>query len=120
MDNELNESKLIKLLDWCYDKAINGLPHTGTAQEMGDDYLKLDKTLDKQIDSLIKVQDVKSATSGFITGLGGLIVLPVSVPANIASTVYIQLRMIAAIAHMNGYDIKTDQIKNPCLCMFNW
>ena len=46
-----------------------------------------------------------------MTGLGGLITLPVATPANIASVTYVQIRMIAAIAHMRGYDLKDDQVK---------
>jgi len=43
--------------------------------------------------------------------LGGLLTLPVSIPANIASVLFVQVRMIAAIAHMAGYDVKDDQVK---------
>jgi uncharacterized protein (DUF697 family) len=37
--------------------------------------------------------------------------LPVAVPANLASVLLVQVRMIAAIAHMGGYDLKDDQVK---------
>ena len=50
-------------------------------------------------------------TNGFITGLGGLLVLPVAISANVAGVIYVQLRMIAAIAHINGYDIYSDQVR---------
>ena len=52
--------------------------------------------------ALIRWQNAKCATSGFIAGLGGSITLPVSIPANISSVLYIQIRMIAAIAYMGG------------------
>jgi len=38
--------------------------------------------------------------------------LPVAIPANIASVMYVQIRMIAAIAYMGGYDIKDDRVKS--------
>lgn len=41
----------------------------------------------------------------------GAITLPVAIPANLASVIYVQMRMIAAIAHMRGYDLKDDQVK---------
>ena len=50
-------------------------------------------------------------TSGFLTGVGGVITMPVMIPANIASVLYVQMRMIAAIAHLRGYDLKSDQVK---------
>ena len=112
MSEKLNESAIIKILDWSYDKAINGIPGMGTAEEMAQDYLKSNNSLEKQINSLIRMQDVKSGTSGFLTGLGGIITLPVTLPANVTSVLYIQIRMIAAIAYMCGYDIRSDQVKS--------
>lgn len=46
-----------------------------------------------------------------MTGLGGIITLPVAIPANIASVLFVQVRMIAAIAHLGGYDVKNDKVK---------
>lgn len=37
--------------------------------------------------------------------------LPVAIPANITSVLYVQVRMIAAIAHIGGYDIRDDRVK---------
>lgn len=110
-DNQLSESKVGKLLDWAYEKSINGIPGTDTAYELAENFMLKHNSLDKAINSLVRWQNTKSATSGFLTGLGGLITLPVAIPANIASVTYVQIRMIAAIAHMKGYDLKDDQVK---------
>jgi len=110
-NNELTDGKVAKLLDWAYEKSINGLPGADTGYEIAEDYLAKHSSVDKAVDSLIRWQNAKSATSGFLTGLGGLITLPVAIPANIASVTYVQMRMIAAIAHMRGYDLKDDQVK---------
>jgi hypothetical protein len=40
-----------------------------------------------------------------------LITLPVALPANITSVLFVQIRMIAAIAHLGGYDVKDDKVK---------
>ena len=53
----------------------------------------------------------KCVASGFVTGLGGLITLPVTIPANIASVIYIQMRMIATLAVMGGYDLHDDEVQ---------
>lgn len=108
----LTESKVNSLLDWAYDKAINGIPGTDSADELAESYLLKHSSLDEAIDSLIRWQNTKSTTSGFLTGLGGLITLPIAIPSNIASVTYVQIRMIAAIAHMRGYDLKDDQVKS--------
>jgi hypothetical protein len=109
--NTLTESKMTQVLDWAYEKAVNGLPGTDTAAELAENYLGKNSSVDEAIDSLIRWQNAKGVTSGFLTGLGGLITLPVAIPANIASVMYVQIRMIATIAHMRGYDLKDDQVK---------
>ena len=47
----------------------------------------------------------------FLTGLGGIITLPIAIPANITSVIYVQMRMVAFIAHMRGFDLKDDQVR---------
>ena len=111
MSEELNANKMLKVLDWSYDKAINGLPGMETVEEMATDYLKMDKSLINQVNSLIRWQNSKCATSGFLTGLGGIMTLPVTMPVNLASVLYVQIRMIAAVAHMGGYDVRDDRVK---------
>ena len=46
-----------------------------------------------------------------MTGLGGLITLPVAIPANISSVMYVQMRMISCLAYMGGYDTDSDQVQ---------
>ncbi|MFP3667767.1 EcsC family protein [Priestia sp. SIMBA_032] len=110
-ENELTPSKMVQFLDWSYEKALNGLPKTQSTQELAESYLSKHNTIDDAIDALIAWQNTKAGTSGFLTGLGGAFTLPIAIPANLASVLYVQLRMVAAIAYMRGYDIKDDQVK---------
>lgn len=107
-----------KILEWTYGKAINGFGGMDSAYQLGNDYLKTKGTLDEQVDQLIKWQVTKAASSGFLTGLGGWAIMPFALPANIASVIYIQIRMISAIAYMGGHDIQSDQVKSTIyVCM---
>lgn len=38
--------------------------------------------------------------------------MPLTLPANITSVIYVQIRMIAAIAHIGGHDVKDDRVKS--------
>lgn len=119
MADKLTHGMIMKILDYCYDKAVNGLPGFGTVEELAENYMKRDGTITSNANKLIDWQIAKASTSGFITGLGGIITLPVAVPANIASVLYVQIRMAAAIAYMGGYDVRSDQVKTfvyLCLC----
>lgn len=111
MANELTHNKIMQALDWAYDKAINGVPGLDSAAEMASNYTSDSGTLIDNANSLIRWQNTKAGTSGFLTGLGGIIAMPVTIPTNIASVMYVQIRMIAAIATMGGYDLKDDKVK---------
>lgn len=106
----MNQEDIMKVLDACYDKCLNGLPKVSSnVEDMANDYLRKYKTKEAACKAMMKNQIAKCTTSGFVTGFGGLITLPVSVPANISSVIYVQMRMIACIAYMAGYDLKSDQ-----------
>ncbi|MBN9112153.1 MAG: EcsC family protein [Pseudonocardia sp.] len=53
-----------------------------------------------------------AAASGFVTGLGGIATLPVSVPASIGGLYLIATRMVAGIAHLRGYDPEDDEVRS--------
>lgn len=111
-NNKISKNVLSKLLDWAYTKAITGLGNVDSAYELGNNYLNQTGSLDDQINSLIKWQVAKAGTSGFVTGIGGFSVMPITIPANVASVIYLQIRMIAAIAYMGGHDINSDKVKS--------
>ena len=64
------------------------------------------------MDALIRWESSKNFTSGFATGLGGLVTLPVSIPAAFGASWLIQARMSAAIADLYGVDLSDDRVKS--------
>ncbi|SBV92016.1 conserved hypothetical protein [uncultured Dysgonomonas sp.] len=111
-NTQVNKGIIAKTLDWAYSKAVSGFTGVDSAYDLGNSYLAQQGSLENQVDSLIKWQVAKAATSGFVTGLGGVMIMPLTVPANIASVIYVQIRMIAAIAYMGGHDIREDRVKS--------
>ncbi len=111
MSNEITQSTMQQALDFAYDKAINGVAGLDSAKELAQGYQNDNDPKHEQCNSLIRWQNTKAGTSGFVTGLGGLLLMPVTLPANVTSVLYIQIRMIAAIAHIAGYDLKDDKVK---------
>ena len=113
------QKKMPEILTRAYTLAVNGVVGIGSAEDLAHEYLH-SNNYDKleAINSLIRWQNTKAATGGFITNLGGLITLPVSIPANLVTSIYIQLRMIAAIASISGKELGDDKIKTLCiLCL---
>ena len=108
----INEDNILKILDEIYIKACDGIPKVNSSvEDMADDYLTKHKDINKAAKSMLNHQVAKCTTSGFITGFGGLITLPVAIPANLSSVLYVQMRMVACAAHMGGYDLKSDQVR---------
>lgn len=112
MANELTQSKMMDLLNWSYEKAVNGVAGLDSAYDLANDYMKTNDSLYNQANSLIRWQNTKAGTSGFLTGLGGIITLPIAIPANVASVMYVQIRMIAALAHMGGHNLNDDRVRS--------
>lgn len=111
MSKFISPEKMQEVLDWSYDKAVQGIPGMGSAIDLAEDYMTGSGTTEDKINSLIRWQNTKAGSAGFVAGLGGAITLPVALPANIVSTIYVQIRMVAAIAHMAGHDVKHDKVK---------
>lgn len=110
--NKFSQEDILKVLDTCYEKATNGISKISPSiDQLAGDYLSKHASKEEAIKDILKKQVLKCTTSGFITGFGGAITLPVTIPANIGSVLYVQMRMIACTAYMAGYDISSDQVQ---------
>ena len=108
----VTQEDIMKVLNNCYGKALNGVPKVSPSiEEFAKNYLDKETNNNKAAKAMIKNQVVKCTTSGFLTGFGGIITLPVTIPANVGSVLYVQMRMIACIAYLAGYDLKSDQVQ---------
>ncbi len=106
------ESKMLSVLNACYDKAVTGIPKVEEpVKAVSASFMLKYKDIDKAISKYVASQITKCGTSGFVTGLGGLLTLPVAVPANLASVIYMQLRTITTIAAMYGHDPEEEYVR---------
>lgn len=109
--------KALDLVNAVLDAGINGLGPLKSASELADEYLS-DSSYpdnDARINSLINWETSKNFTSGFLTGLGGLLTLPVAVPAGLGASWAVQARMVGAIAKIQGHDTKEDRVRTLAL-----
>jgi hypothetical protein len=63
------------------------------------------------IDGIVDFHVRLASAQGFVTNLGGVGVLPVTLPANVAGVAVVQTRMVAAIAHLRGYDLNDNRVR---------
>lgn len=107
---QITQEEPLKILDECYKKAIEGiLNFSPPIERFAEDYLNKHHDLQCAAKAMLNNQVIKCTTSGFITGFGGALTMPITIPANLASVLYIQMRMIACAAYMAGYDPHDDQ-----------
>lgn len=108
----VTQEDVIALLEKLYEKSINGIPKVSKPIEaLAAEYLEKAESIPQAAKSFNKYQIAKCTTSGFLTSFGGVLMLPVTIPANIGSVLYVQMRMIACLAYMGGYDVNSDQVQ---------
>jgi uncharacterized protein (DUF697 family) len=106
-----------KLVHYLLDKGLGGFPPLSSAANLADEYL-IDRDFDsndQRVAALIKWEMTKNFTTGFITGLGGIVTLPVGVPSALGASWLIQARMAGAIARIYGHDLAEDRVRTMIL-----
>ena len=112
----LKEENALGLVQWILD---NGIGPLSSASDLADEYRRKPYRSDaERVQGLIRWAVAKNATTGFVSGLGGLITLPVTVPGSLAASLAIQVPMVGAIAQIYGHDLKDEQVRTMILlCM---
>jgi hypothetical protein len=63
------------------------------------------------IDRIVRESIAKAGLTGFTTGLGGLVTLPITIPAGIGGNFMLNARMVGSIAHLRGYDLQDPRVE---------
>ncbi len=94
---------------------IEGFGPFKSAQQLASDLLAEGLTRDEAIRSLIRTHVTAAGIQGFATNVGGLITLPVTLPANVAAAYLVQTHLIASIAAVQGHDLESDGVRTAIL-----
>lgn len=68
-------------------------------------------SVDAAIEGVINSHVGLGTGQGFVTNIGGLVTLPIAIPANLTGVAVVQVRMIAAIAHLRGYNLDDSRVR---------
>lgn len=100
------------------DAAVNGVGQVPGAKHAAAKHLVKSGEAEKAIDSLVITHVGLATAQGIVTNLGGLATIAVALPANIAAVAIVQIRLIASIAHLRGYDIDSPRVRTAMmLCL---
>lgn len=96
--------------------AVDGIGPLPGAAEAAE---KLLEAHDGDVDAAVKRAILDHAgyagAQGFLTNIGGLVTLAVTIPTNITGLAVIQARLIAVIAHLRGYDLAEPRVRDAVL-----
>ncbi|QLQ14606.1 MAG: EcsC family protein [Micropruina sp.] len=94
-----------------FEYAIDGVGGLPSAKAAAARTLQAKGDREAAVDSLVLQHVGFASAQGFITNLGGLATIAVALPANLAGAAIVQIRMLAAIAHLRGYDIDDRRVR---------
>ncbi len=63
------------------------------------------------IDGIVDLHVRLASVQGFATNIGGIAAMPIMLPANLTGVAVLQTRMVAAIAHLRGYDLDDNRVR---------
>jgi len=98
-------------LEWIADVGINGLGILPSAEQVAEKYLSESGSVNDAINSLIAWRTTHAVGSGFITGLGGIAAMPITIPAGLAASYALGANTAAAVAYLRGYNIHSEQVR---------
>ena len=97
-------------------RAIVGVGPLPPAAQAADKQLAEQRGhVDRAVHEVIENHVRFAGVQGFATNLGGLVTAAVAIPTNIAGIALIQCREVAGIAHLRGYDLEDQRVRNAIL-----
>jgi uncharacterized protein (DUF697 family) len=106
-----------RLARFLLDKGLEGAGPLSGAEDLANEY-RIDGSYasdDARVAALIRWETRKNFTTGFITGLGGVVTFPVSIPAALGASWLLQARMAGAIARIYGHDLRAERVRTKIL-----
>jgi hypothetical protein len=97
-------------------RAIHGIGPLSSAASAADrKIIEHRGNTTRAIHGVIETHVRYAGAQGFVTNLGGLATIALTVPTNISGLALVECRMIAAIAHIRGYDLEDPRVRNAVL-----
>ncbi len=93
---------------------INGFGPFKPAAESAREALE-GRTADQAVKALVRNHCAMAGAQGFVTNVGGLVTLPVTLPANVGASYLVQTHLAASIAAVHGHDLGSEQMRSAVL-----
>jgi len=115
-DPQPDHGPVDRLVEMLVDTGLDGRGPLSSAREVAEEALaKVDGDREQAIARLARATLVTGSIGGFVTGLGGFVTMPVSLPVNVAEFYLQAVRMVGGIATLRGYDIDEPRVRTAVL-----
>lgn len=115
-DGRVDDNAITRLVQTILNIGIDGTGPLDSATQVADEALSKEKgNVEEAIDRVGRSHVIGGSIGGFATGLGGFVTMPVALPVNILEFYVQATRMVAAIAHLRGYDVHDERIRSAVL-----
>ncbi|MDQ0665412.1 hypothetical protein QFZ35_003910 [Arthrobacter ulcerisalmonis] len=108
-------SKAMEVSDKIFNVGVGGMGAWKGSVQVAEEHLAKHGDVEKAIERLLATHVRITSSTGFLTGLGGLITLPVTLPADFTTLWLTQARLAGAIAHLRAYDVRSDEVRSVVL-----
>ena len=99
-----------RIVNTLYPRLLDGAPVLGTPQKMLARHRRDDGSL--KLKTMINHYSVLSGSTGFVTGLPGFLMLPVTWPADLVGNLSIQLHMVMTMALAADQDLADPAVRD--------
>ncbi|HEY0645601.1 MAG TPA: EcsC family protein [Nocardioides sp.] len=115
-DPQPDPGAIDRLVDMLVSTGLEGRGPLSSARELAEEALaKSEGDVEKAVARLARQTLVTGGIGGFVTGLGGFITMPVSLPVNVAEFYVQAVRMVGGIATLRGYDVSEPRVRTAVL-----
>lgn len=115
-DEQPDPGAIDRLVTMLVDTGLDGRGPLSSARELADGALaKSGGDREQAINRLARSTVLTGGIGGFVTGLGGFVTMPVSLPVNVAEFYIQAVRMVGGIATLRGYDLAEPRVRTAVL-----
>lgn len=115
-DADPDPGPIDRLVAMLVDVGLEGRGPLSPARELAEEALaRSDGDRERAIGRLARSATLTGGIGGFVTGLGGFVTMPVSLPLNVAEFYIQAVRMVGGIATLRGYDVSEPRVRTAIL-----
>jgi hypothetical protein len=100
-----------QLVQRLVDAGVDGVGPLDPALEVAESARAKAGSVEAAVDDVVRSHRRLAAAGGFVAGVGGFVTSVVALPANVAGFYVVATRMVAAVAHLRGYDLAREEVR---------